>query len=75
MSPTEAHHLLIRLGRAETFRTFVVRAAGREEFEVECPERIALPSNPSAGTCVIYVGQELHIVALDAITSIEVARH
>jgi len=37
-------------------------------------ERIAPPSNPSAGTCVIFVGQELHIVALDAITSIEVGR-
>jgi hypothetical protein len=74
MSPAQALHLLGQLARAETFRVFVVRTADGREYEVEMAGRIALPSNPQAGTCAIYCGEELHIVALDAITSIEVAR-
>jgi hypothetical protein len=74
VTSTAALHILGQLARAEAFRTFVVRLSSGQEFEVEAPWRLALPSNPSAGTCTIYVGQELHIVALDAIDAIEVGR-
>jgi hypothetical protein len=74
MSPAQAHNILVQLCRAETFRNFIVRTDDGREFEVEQPLCVALPSHPSAGHFAAYVGQELHIIGLDAITSIEVAR-
>jgi hypothetical protein len=70
----EAHHLLGQLARADTFRAFTVRTEDGREYAVEMAGRIAVPSSPQAATCVISVGTELYIVALDAITSIEVGR-
>lgn len=74
MSPTQAYHTLTGLVSAEAFRLFAVRTAGGDVFRVDDPRRIALPSNPAAGTFAVYMGESLHIVGLDSITSIEVPR-
>jgi hypothetical protein len=74
VSPAQAHNILTQLLRDETFRVFVVRTDDGREFEVESPLRVALPAHPSAGHCAVYVGEGLHIIGLDAIASIEVAR-
>jgi hypothetical protein len=74
MSPSQAHNILTQLCKAGTFRMFVVRTEDRQEFEVETPLRVALPPNPDAGHFAFYGGKELHIIGLDSIVSIEVAR-
>jgi hypothetical protein len=74
MSPTQAHHVLGKLCRAEPFKTFVIHTTGGRQYEVEAPERLALPENPDAGTVIVYVGKEFHIIGLDAVESLEVVR-
>jgi hypothetical protein len=74
MSPSQAHLTLINLCRADTFRVFIVRLEDRQEFEIESPLQVALPANPSAGTFVVYCRDEMHIIGLDSIVSIDVAR-
>lgn len=74
MSPSQAHITLQQLCVPDRFRMFIVRLQNGQEFEVDMPLRLALPANPSAGTFVVYVRDELHIIGLDSVVSIEVAR-
>lgn len=74
MSPSQALNTLNQLLKPDTFRQFVIRTEDRREFEVVMPSRVALPAYPDEGHFAFYEGNQLHIIGLDSIVSIEVAR-
>ncbi len=71
MSPSQAHLILTKLCVAETFRAFIIRLENGRDIQVQAHHRLALPSNPSAGTFAVYVGEDFSLVSLDAIVSID----
>jgi hypothetical protein len=70
MSPTQAHHLLGQLARAESFRAFTVRTADGRAYPVSDPRNVWLPSALPDKVVVAAAGRGIGIIRLASIDRI-----